>query len=120
MDDILARYAVIVHPKQPFVDWINTLPEVKGKGTVTVEEADTDPMVFLVPDEGNLATALEYIYDDIYKEIFWHMFFEWSQDESTHPQERTLEMFKAWFDIELSSNVYDLVDDDEECDDEGE
>jgi hypothetical protein len=109
---MLNRGALIVRPKQPYLDWAaglddsGLLPDPAGEQTV-----------YLIPgyeEEGELAELLEVLYEEIFeRELFgWHM------DESAWPKKRTYAMFQEWFTIETHSMVEDLsadelVDDDE-------
>ena len=41
--------------------------------------------------------------------LFDSILFDWITDESMWPQNRTLKMFRDWFDIEVHSMVWDLA-----------
>ena len=42
--------------------------------------------------------------------IFEWALWGWVTDEEFWPQKRNWKMFKEWFDIEINSEVFDLVD----------
>ena len=97
---MLNRAALIVSPKQPFLDWAASLddsglvPDVAGEHTV-----------YLVPEfeseeEGH-----------VYAEIFERELDGWHTDESAWPEKRDFKTFQEWFSIELHSVVEDVVDD---------
>ena len=49
---MLNRSAVVIIPKQPFLDWVNSVDDV---GTVTAD--DMQKMIYLVPDYEDPADA---------------------------------------------------------------
>jgi hypothetical protein len=74
-----------------------------------VPEAAGEQTVYLIPgfdDEGEAWEILERIYD----EIFERELYGWHTVRSDWPQDRTLDTFCEWFDIELHSVVEDLCD----------
>jgi hypothetical protein len=109
----LNRGMVILHHRQPFLDWLqSTDPEPLER--LTLEEMEHDGDAFLIPcDESRDPVDSE---QDAIKwvEKRWRMFFEhclndWLQDESLWPEKRSLKMFREWFSIEYRSMVWDLV-----------
>ena len=98
------RGILIVRPKKPFVDWTAGLddsgivPSVEGEHTV-----------YLIPSFENDAEA-EAILAKIHGKVFENELFGWHTDKSAWPENRTLTMFKQWFEIELHSEVEDLCD----------
>jgi len=108
---MLNRGALIVRPKQPFVDWALGLddsgmaPPFEGEKTV-----------YLVPDFED-PRQQEKVLEMVYEEVFENELWGWYTDEGGWPRDRTLAMFKEWFHIEMHSVVRDLcgylmVDDD--------
>lgn len=100
------RAAVIVKPKEPFVDWLNSLPD-DGR-EYTLEMISIENSTFLVPEYDIPEEALEYVrknHDFIFEWELWG----WATDEELWPQKRNWKMFKEWFDIEINSEVFDLV-----------
>lgn len=99
---MLNRAALIVRPKQPYLDWAAQLddsgitPDVKGEQTV-----------YLIPEfeDGEHAKR---ILKRVFSEVFERELFEWHTDESAWPPNRTLRLFQEWFDYELHSVVEDL------------
>lgn len=93
------RYAVILKPKQPFYDWANALNP-------------NDP--FPVDDEANIYLVKEtddYIQDWLRKKFdrfFMTELEQWHTNKKDWPQKRSYKMFKDWFDIEISTMIYDF------------
>jgi hypothetical protein len=98
------RTALIVTPKQPFVDWLLALDPTGG---LTLAEAREDTTVFLVPDQAS-DEGQEQVLKEYWEEIFERILWEWYTDEGDWPQDRTYEKFRAWFDVRYHSGVVDL------------
>ena len=105
------RSSVILFPKQPFIDWINSI-DGPGDYRVGLDSFDSDHLsVFLVPDEYD---SRESFLEDFSKDDF-HMLFEemldgWYTDETFWPEPRTWAMFNDWFEIKYISVVFDLAE----------
>jgi len=98
---VLNRSAVVVTPKQPFLDWLNS---VEADSSLTL--ADLDKTLYLVPDYKDPEDA-EKILKRVYGDIFCRELEGWYRDEDLWPQDRSFRLFKLWFDLEH----YDLVED---------
>ena len=99
---MLNRSAVIVRPRQPYLDWAASLgdsglvPDVTGEHTV-----------YLAPgfeDDVDAAKVLS----TVYAEIFERELNAWHTDEGDWPPNRTFAMFRNWFEVEMHSAVEDL------------
>jgi hypothetical protein len=109
----LNRSVIILHYKQPFLDWLLSAdPEPLDR--LTLEELGQDGDAFLIPGDlsrypvNNEQDAIKWV------EKRWRLFFEhclnnWLTDESLWPEKRTLKMFREWFSIEYRSMVWDLA-----------
>lgn len=102
---MLNRAALIIFPKQPFLDWATSLddsglvPDVAGEQTVyLVPEFESD-------EEGR------QVLKHVYAEIFERELDGWHTDPSAWPQKRDFKTFQEWFSIDLHSVVEDLMDD---------
>lgn len=49
--------------------------------------------------------------DGYWQDIFDEELSGWAMDEADRPQDRTLDLFMAWFDVELGQGVTDLAPD---------
>ena len=99
--------AVIIKPKQSFVDWTNSMPD--DSSNYTLEQIDEDNLTFLIHQYDDPDNALKYIKKN-YEVIFRYGLWGWCTDEDFWPKNRNWEMFENWFDIEINSEVFDLVD----------
>ncbi len=105
---MLNRSAITVRAKQPFLDWLKQLPDPVEPDT-TLENINKDSSVYLLPELAMDCDKKELL------EQSWDIIFEmelegWWEDESGLPQERDLDMFKKWFNIEFQPVIEDLVD----------
>lgn len=111
---MLNRGAIIVRPKQPYLDWAASLND-----SDLVPDGEGERTIYLVPEYGDDDEAMEMLartYDLIFEEelVGWHTV------EADWPKNRTFEMFLDWFEVEFHSMVDDLcenpIEDDEEID----
>ena len=102
---MLNRIAVILVPKQPYIDWAVSVGVDKAK----LAPETYKPTVFLVSDDiaGDGFGDWE---KDGFKAVFKREMQEWHADESTWP-ELTEENFNKWFLISRMDIVEDMVGD---------
>ena len=97
------RSAIKIKPKQPFVDWINT----NGEDKVTPQQLSGDSPIILLREffkESDEEKCLK----SKYEEIFFHQLWAWCTDEAVWPESRNWRLFQEWFEIEVSSEVFDM------------
>jgi len=99
------RTAIVIKPKQPFVDWVNSTP---GDDEYTLQELTSDNLIFLMPDYDDYEQIQKYL-KKIYHQIFEWELFGWYTDENLWPTNRNWKMFNEWFSYEICSEVFDLV-----------
>src|SRR5262252_6074372 len=100
----LYRFAVAITRKQPYLDWANSLNDGVE---LTPEMSDENRTIYLVP-ETTPEAVLSTILDDYWEGIFELELGSWLPDDARWPSDRTRAMFDAWFDVDVTSNVYDL------------
>ena len=102
--DSIDRNAIIVRPKKPFYDWLNSVfPE--DKPTSSKDENN----IYLVREMDNNEAVLRWVRKN-YEKIFINELNDWYTDEEGWPDNRTYKMFVEWFDIEICSMILDLED----------
>lgn len=106
---VINRSSAIVIPKQPFVDWANSLEE--GENKYSIEDFSADQTVILLPEIDSDEHA-DVIVKDLYKNIFEAELSGWTTDENEWPRNRKYEMFLEWFGVEYHSIVLDPFEDD--------
>jgi hypothetical protein len=97
------RTALFVTPKQPYVDWANSL----GDGGPLLSADKVYATAILIPD-----TYDEYNYENWIKknwrEIFEQELEAWMLDSDCWPEKLTHKMFMQWFTVLVSDTVLDL------------
>ena len=98
-ENYINRYAIVIKPQQPFFDWINKLyPDDKISKF-------GESNIYLVNDEiDDLEKWLQKKFDK---------FFMMELDDchivkKDWPQKRNYKMFKQWFQVDISTMIYDL------------
>lgn len=108
------RFILVVTPQQPFVDWLVELQELEGAAEaeepLTLEDAQAElQATYLVPFSEEPEDAVDWVADN-FDLIFEQELFGVVQDREHWPEPRTLEVFQAWFDLDLLDAPIDLVD----------
>ncbi|MBK5210242.1 MAG: hypothetical protein JJE44_12195 [Flavobacteriaceae bacterium] len=97
-ENYINRFAIVVKPLKPFADWLfNLYPKDEYPEFM-------ESHIYLVNDEiDDLEAWLKKKFDRFFK-------FEldnWHTEKKEWPQKRTYKMFKQWFQVELSTMVFD-------------
>lgn len=108
------RTAVIVKPKQPFIDWLNSMPD--DSFNYTLEQISKENITFLIPEYDSPGGAMDYMRKKHGLIFEWELW-GWTTAEEYWPKNRNWKTFNEWFDIELNSEVFDLADGDIEKED---
>ena len=106
--NMINRAALIVIPKQPYIDWANTLDEEGPK--LDINDPHYESSVYLADNivyESDIVAILKRYY----RIIFEHELASWYLDTRAWPQKRGFRTFKAWFEVKVSSVVPDLCKD---------
>ncbi len=101
------RIAAIVKPTVKMLQWLKKNPNTTRD--YTLADIRKDCTILLIPAFNGPREAKAYI-DSIYKGIFDSELGSWGFPQSSWPQERTLERFHQWFDIDFHSIVFDIGD----------
>ncbi len=100
----VTRTALVLKPKQPFKDWLNSI-EPGDSDLELVTEGD----VYLLPDYEEKAQMENWLKKH-FDEIFSDQLNNWYIEEDMWPQNRTLKMFKEWFEYSLHTMIWDTQD----------
>ena len=106
---VINRSVAVIRPKQPYVDWANSVSN-DGR-TYSLEELSEDCSVILLPEYDSDQHA-DAILRDLYPRIFEVELYSWSVDSQDWPKKRNFSKFLDWFDVELHSMVFDPSEDD--------
>lgn len=103
---MIYRIPLVLRRRQPFADWVNA--QTREPTPYTLAEGRPD-IYLLHVTEGE--PTLEEMLGEYWQDVFEHELDGWMTDEACWPADRTLEMFRAWFDVELGEVVTDLAPD---------
>ena len=103
------RSVAIIKPKQPFVDWANSVGDEEEQ--YSISDFSTDCSVILLPvvDSDEVAEAL---IKDMFQDVFELELSSWIGVDDMWPENLTYKMFLDWFDVEFHSMVFDSLKDD--------
>lgn len=96
------RSAIVVKPKKPFFDWVNSI--YPDDEPISEKEENN---IYLIREMDNNEQALNWIKRN-FDALFTNELNDWYTDEIKWPKKRTFKMFSNWFDIEFCSMVLDL------------
>ena len=103
----LDRVAAVLKPSELMLDWINK--HTVESDRLVLSEIQTDCTVILLPtfdDEDSAEAYLNEIYDD----LFISELSSWHDDEALWPNNRSLDLFLQWFEVEFHSMVFDVAE----------
>ena len=101
---VIDRTVAIVHPKQPFLEWLNSISDVEHAHTI--EQAGRECLTFLMPryvTQDDAEEALKHLYEG----ILTVQLSMGCTDETRWPVDMSYDMFRRWFDVEFHSMVID-------------
>ena len=102
---LVNRSAIIVKPRQPFLDWVNSV-EPEGD-QVTLDDLMQEPTIYLLPScetENQFLAAVR----KLSQEIFSQELEGWYNDPETWPRDLSFKVFCQWFEFTHHSMVVDL------------
>lgn len=102
---VLNRSALILAPKQPFLEWLLSCPDPPE---ISMEDLiEKEGHVYLLPEvEDNVEAALAQVAESVLEAEFS----AWYTDPFLWPARRDLEALLEHFDIYISSMVVDAAD----------
>lgn len=97
-ENYINRSAIIIKPRQPFLDWCSKLyPD-------DLDEMNVTNTYLISEDIEDIDSWLKKKYD----KLFTAELESWHTNKKEWPQKRNYKMFKEWFQIDKSTMVYDL------------
>lgn len=103
----LNRSAVIVIPKQPFLDWLHFVDPTSTE--LTLRDLCREPTIYLML-ECESDDEFAHRLPDLSPVIFEDQLNGWWTGQSAWPVERTWTVFQTWFECRYHSVVLDLCD----------
>ncbi|WP_032137835.1 hypothetical protein [Kingella negevensis] len=99
------RSVIIVIPTELFWNWLQNLPDT-DLSELTLEDLQEDANSYLIPACQNADEVWDEV-ESCVEEIFAAELADWCEDEAEWPDLHP-DIFREWFEIELSSIVTDL------------
>lgn len=101
-ENYINRYAIVLKPQKPFVDWYFKL---NPDDELDFEEDIRAANIYLVGDDiDDIEKWLRKKFD----KFFMMELDEWHTNKKEWPQKRNYKMFKQWFQVDISTMIYDL------------
>jgi hypothetical protein len=101
------RACLIVTPRKPFLDWINSFAE-RDLDRISMNALREDGSVYLVPEVEH-EEEVNGLIETVFEHVFKLELDAWQTDRSRWPK-ITWELFYEWFDVDCRSVVMDLCD----------
>ena len=97
---------MVVKPRQPYLEWARR-DDAEGLAESVFDTLHAEPTVYLLPEYGDPPAEREVL-EEFWPVLFEAMLEEWVTDEACWPENRTFEMFREWFEVQMISLVQDL------------
>ncbi len=103
----LNRSIAILRKKQPYLNWVQNLPDPDHE--ISLKELNREPDCFLIPNFETDESHMNYVKKNC-AFIFEEEMNSWWTDEKDWEKDLSWKNFQKWFDIEICSLPFDLVD----------
>ena len=100
------RVAAILRPSDLMLNWINQ--HANEADELTIDDIQIDCTVILLPTFEDEDAAEAYL-NEIYDDIFINELASWYDDKALWPENRSLDLFLQWFEVEFHSVVVDAA-----------
>ena len=100
------RSAIVIRMKQPYLDWIKSLPDAED---LTLDRLNRENNIYMI-QEYETDSHLVSILKNVYSDIFEVELSGWYRIEEAWPKNRDYKTFRKWFEVESHSMVFDLMD----------
>lgn len=103
----LNRSAIVVKPKQPFLDWLHVADPTSHD--LTLQEVVQEPTIYLIPECDTDAEINETLCE-LCEKIFIEQLEGWFNHATTWPEDRSFDVFCRCFDVQHHFMLVDLCD----------
>jgi hypothetical protein len=103
---LLNRSAIILTPKQPYIDWTKS---VFKESDLAFDPSEDDALPIFLGPEADYVEEITAFVEKHFNFFFEHWLEGWCTDKSLWPKRRTRRMFHKWFDVRVHSWVEDVV-----------
>lgn len=102
----LDRWAAIIKPRQPFLNWLNGLPGSLPPA-LGLEQMRSGCTTLLIPEFDDPDEAVAFVYR-LWRDLFESELSAWCPDRKLWPSGHSVEKFMEWFDVEIHSPVIEV------------
>ena len=108
---MINRAAVILRYKEPAVAWINEADPINDNAGISIESANEERTVYLIRDtDADTPADVEEWIRLNYEVLFESELEGWYTDEKLWPKNRSIKLFRNWFDVECHTVIVDTVE----------
>lgn len=101
---------MLLRYKSPWLKWL-TDHQLVDADELTLEALNAERTAYLIPDRAAAADETVRQWVELnYQPLFEHELGGWCDSPEQWPEERSLEQFDDWFDVECHSVVLDTLD----------
>ncbi len=97
---MLNRSAIVVKPRQPFLDWLHTADPTSHR--LTLPDLARESTIYLIP-ECDTEEDVHEVLRELCEEIFVEQLASWFRPEETWPRDLGFGAFCRWFDFQHHS-----------------
>lgn len=106
--EYVRRCLVVLRPREPCVLWVRK-NDPQGYHDYTLAEARAeDACAFMLPSGNGTRQETKGLVEQHWRHFFAQMLQSFEYDRQRWPPNRTVTMFRHWFDIELCQAIIDL------------
>jgi hypothetical protein len=98
------RSAILVVPKQPFLDWLRSVDD--NNAELTLNDIRSEPAIYLIKECVDDLAFLDEV-RRIFPVIFEQQLEAWWTEPSDWPALLTFDTFRDWFDCSFHSEIFD-------------
>jgi hypothetical protein len=102
----LDRFVAIVRPHQPFLDWLNGVPDLEAL-ELSLEQIQSDCTALIIPEFDDEDEAVAFVCK-LWEDLFEAELGAWTEDRALWPQKRSMEIFIEWFAVEIHTTVVEI------------
>ena len=107
---MINRAAIILRYKAPAIQWINDADPYEDDPGITAESVNRERTVYLISDEDAESDDSVADWNERNDANLFEMELEgWYNDPSLWPKDRSLGVFREWFDLECHTVLIDTV-----------
>ena len=108
---MINRAAIILKYKDPAIRWINEADPAHDNPGIAADRVNAERTIYLVSDaDGDTKETVDRWIKRNYKVLFEEELEGWYADPSVWPKQRTLKLFREWFEVECHTVLIDTVD----------